>query len=336
MSDTNNAADNKAGEQQNNKGDSQAKGEVRGTVLTADQVADWGNETRLVETPPLLEGQTGKQAEKKADDNDDDQAGAGDDQAAKADDDDKKGEKAAEVLKAPERQETPPPEDPGEFKPQDYSFTVTTYNEEGKQPKTHKITSVEDWDRLLEGEPNFGSGAELLRAQRQATKMENGIESDQKEYDSKKKAYDEWKKADEHREQSIATFQAEINYLVQKGELPPVAKEYDQADWSDPEVAKQPGVKEQIALLNFMATENEARKKAGLSPITSILDAFNSFKLEQAKSQSAAKEKTDAQQRKEAGSKVASTSSAPVSGGAPQGIAVGRGGSLKDLGSDSW
>lgn len=225
--------------------------------------------------------------------------------------------------------------DPGEFKPADYSFEVQVFDDEGKNARTHKIKSVEQWDELLERDPNLGSASALLKAQRAATKMETSLDRDQREHDGKKTAYETEKTQLEASKATTDTWIAEVGYLQSKGDLPAVDKKYVDADWSDPEIAKQPGVKEQLALLNYMRAENKRRTDAKLKPMTSILDAFNAYQLDQARKGNVTSRQRAATQRKAAGARVASVSAAPASV-APSGISVGRGGSLRDLGRSAF
>lgn len=227
---------------------------------------------------------------------------------------------------------TPTVPDPGVFTPGDYSFDVVVLDSEGKSPRTRHIRSVDEWDELLDGDPNLGSASALLKAQRAATKMENSLERDKRDYDTKKATFDGEKATLAQKQQSTDMMTAEIGYLQSQGKLPEVAKKYVNADWSDPEVAKQPGVKEQLALLNYMSKENKRLIAAKLPPMTSIRDAFNSYRIDQADKKAPAVRAQAAVQRKQAGAKVAGVSSSALTGGAPSGISVGRGGSLRDLG----
>ena len=234
---------------------------------------------------------------------------------------------------------TPAPEptvpDPGEYVPNDYAFEVIVYDGEGKNARTHKIKSVDEWDELLERDPNLGSASALLKAQRAATKMETGLERDRREYDTKKSAFEQEKATIDNRQAATATMVSEIGYLQSKGKLPQVDAKYVDADWSDPEIAKQPGVREQLRLLNYMRDENKARVAAKLKPMTSILDAYNAYVADNAERDNTTRRRTAGQQRKAAGARVASVSAAPV-GNAPAGISVGRGGSLRDLGRQGF
>lgn len=222
--------------------------------------------------------------------------------------------------------------DPGEYVPKDYSFEVQVFDAENKNPKTVKISSVDDWDALLEGDANLGSALALTKGMRLATQMESKSDADRTKYDEAKVAYDA--QVQEANAQIAGTNRllAGLNYLVDKGELPKIATKYVNADWKDPEVAKQDGVKEQIELLTYMERENKARIVAGLDPFGSVLDAWNAFVIDQAKTRAKTDKDTAGAARKEAGAKVASPAPAAMTT-APKGIAVGRGGSLRDLGN---
>lgn len=224
--------------------------------------------------------------------------------------------------------------DPGEFVPSDYSFDVTVYDAEGKNARTVNIQSPEQWDNLLATDPTFDPAA-LSKAHRSASRMEIGQERDKADWTKQKEAYDQYSQEVSGKTQALETMASEIEYLVNKGDLPKVDAKYKEASWSDPEVAKQPGVKEQVALLNYMRRENSARTKAGLKPMTSILDAFNAFQIDNARKRNVETKKTAGVQRKEAGSRIAGTTPNPISI-APKGIAVGRAGSLNSLTDTDW
>lgn len=278
------------------------KVEPRGKLLTSEDV-EWGNETRLVESHDV-----------------------------EAD------EEPEEEVEQPEVELVEPvinAVDPGEFEPKDYSFEVTVFDEDGNKPRNVKVNSVEAWDELLDRDPNFGSATALMKAQRKATRMESGLERDQQTWQDKKDTYESEVGNVQARQEATTQYVNEINYLVGKGELPKVSAQNVNANWGDPEVAKQAGVKEQKALLDYMSKENQARINAGLKPMTSILDAFNSFQLDQSKKTVASNRTSRATARKEAGARVAgsSTNAQTI---APKGIMVGRGGSLRDIGGTNW
>jgi len=218
-----------------------------------------------------------------------------------------------------------PTSDPGEFVPNDYSFEVTL------DGKSHKITSPEQAEEFADEHAEEFDAKSLLKFMRQASRMEDRLERDREEFEAKKAAFDEANKSAQEQQATINNIANEITYLVSKGKLPKVDAKYVTADWSNPDVAKQPGVKEQVELLNFMRTENDARKKAGLAPITSALDAFNAWELERKDTSEEDEENRRAQARKKASSRVAGTSPAPVNMKAPKGIAVGRAMSLDEL-----
>lgn len=298
------------------------KKETRGISLTPEQTSEWGNETRLnIErrgdepdlgiTIPSKRSDLQSEEEKPKDDVEETQT---------------------------EEEETPDEpvttiEDPGEFTVPDVAFEVTVYDDEGKNGKTVKISSVDDWDNLLDKDPNLGTAAALMKAQREATKMENKLDRAQEDWQKQKTEYESQMEVEQQRIDTTNAWVNEINYLVQSGDLPKVDAKYKDADWSDPEIAKQDGVKEQIELLKFMRNENKAREKASLKPITSVIDAFNAFERKSSKTKTTEQNKARGEARKAAGAKVAGVSPAPVSN-APKGVAVGRAGNLNDLGSN--
>lgn len=257
-------------------------------------------------------------------------------EAEKAKEDEK--DEAVEELEEENELEPEPIEvldDPGEFVPKDYSFEVVIYEgEEGKEkPRTVKIKSIEDAESLLDKDPNFGSARELLNFNRKVTRMETSSERDKDTWQRAKNEFEAQSKEVEDRQQNIANIANEINYLVSKGKLPKVDAKYANTDWTNPNVAKLPGVKEQVALLNYMAKENRARSKAGLQPLSSAIDAFNSMQLDEVEHKRSDNASKAAQDRKEAGARIAGTS--PTRGhAAPSGIAVGRvaPGGLRGLG----
>lgn len=221
-------------------------------------------------------------------------------------------------------------EDPGEFVPNDYSFEAITYDEDGKNAKVNKIESVEEWDKLLAEDPNFGSGAALLKAERQANKMSSNLERDKTKHEEKKAQFEAQKQEADNRLAAAQTMESEIEYLTNEKLLPPVDAKFKDADWSDKEVAKQPGVKERISLLNHMRDENNRRAKNGLRPVSSVIDAYSSWKLADSAKQGADAKIAAGNARKAAGARVASGSPSAMNS-VPAGLSVGRGGSLDDL-----
>lgn len=218
-------------------------------------------------------------------------------------------------------------EDPGEYVPADYSFTVEI------EGKTHKIGTPEEATEFADEHAEEMTAKEILKFMRQSSKMEDRLEKDKDDHEKRKADYDTKKAASDEQSSSITNIANEINYLIGKDKLPKVAAKYANADWSDPEVAKQPGVKEQVELLTYMRKENDARTKAGLAPLTSALDAFNAMELDRRNSTEVDEEQEKTKARKQAGSRIAGTSPKPVNV-APKGIAVGRAlGSLSDLDS---
>jgi hypothetical protein len=120
-----------------------------------------------------------------------------------------------------------------------------------------------------------------------------------------------------------------------RGYIPKIDPKYLDADWSDPGIAKQDGVKEQIELLNYMVKENEARLKAKVKPLVSIVDTFNAWQLDTGRQKEEAEAKAAAEARKEAGARVAGVSPSSQGSYVPKGIAVGNPNVLK-RGASVW
>lgn len=227
--------------------------------------------------------------------------------------------------------------DPGEFNVKEhakkYSFDVQLFDAEGKTSKTVKIDSIDQWDELLETDPNLGSGGAVLKAQRQATRMETGLERDQEAYDAKKQTYESAKAVSEEQTQATAQWDAELDYLSSKGKLPAITKELKEANWNDPEVAQQTPVKARIDLMKYMDKESKARMKLGLPALTSVLDAHNAWLNDKSEADKVAAKTQAADARKAAGAKIGGSQSAQATS-VPKGVAVGRvnPGGLRDMG----
>lgn len=294
--------------------------------IAEDQLLEWGNtplkaEDRAVNAQEA-EVVDDEEVEDEELENDDEVV---DDEEVDGSDDEDDDDEEEELDNHEEFKVEIPSGDPGDFVPNDYSFEVTL------DGKTHKITSPEHAEEFADEHAEEFDAKSLLKFMRQASRMEDKLERDREEFETKKAAFEEQKRVAEEQQSTINNIANEITYLVSKGKLPKADPKFANADWSDPEIAKQPGVKEQVELLNFMRTENDARKKAGLAPLTSALDAFNAWQLERKDSDEDEQERRRAQARKKASSRVAGTSPAPVNMKAPKGIAVGRAMSLDEL-----
>lgn len=297
---------------------------VKGALLTPEQAGEWGNETVMIEKKPKTE--------------------------ANALEEEKEDEKiepdTADPKEEPDLPKDEPEEveleDPGDFVAQDYSFEITTYTEDKDgnlvKPKTVKVKSIEQWEELLADDPNLGSSLAVNKAFRAAQKMESNLESDQKAHDAKKTEYDK-AVADQAQSEAVTNAWAnEINYLEENGDLPKVPAKFKNVAWvgadADKEALKNDAVKAQIDLLEYMRKENLKRRKLGLTDLGPE-GAFSRRALDTRKKASdEVKTKAD-DARKAAGARVAGSSPNPVTV-APKGIAVGVGGSLKDLGNTSW
>lgn len=296
---------------------------VKGTLLTPEQAGEWGNDTVLVEKKPKTEANV---LEEKIE----------------PDEADPPEEKDPPKIEPEEVEDVVEIEDPGTYTPADYSFEVTTYTEDKDgnliKPKTVKVTSIQQWEELLADDPNLGSSLAVNKAFRAAQKMESNLESDQKTHDAKKAVYDKAVAEQAQSEAVTNTWANEINYLEENGDLPKVPAKFKNVAWvgvdADKEALKDESVKAQIDLLEYMRKENIKRRKLGLSDLGPE-GAFSRRALDTRKKTSDEnKEKAD-NARKVAGARVAGSSPNPVTV-APKGIAVGVGGSLRDLGNTSW
>lgn len=246
----------------------------------------------------------------------------------------------------PETPEVTEPEDfvtvqnPGEFVAKDYSFEVQLAD-----GKTVKIKSSEDADDLLDridADPekvNFATTKQALNFQRKTLELEQNSKRDKDTHDRQKEEYDNQLANETQRSEATKRIASELEYLVSKGDLPKIANKYKNADWADKEVAGQPGVKEALEVLTYMSKENASRKKLGLQPLASALDAFNAMQLDSRRTKDVETNQRRAEARKAAGSRIAGGSPAPVGVTVPKGIAVGRigrGDGLRGLGGSGW
>ena len=196
------------------------------------------------------------------------------------------------------------PVDPGDFVPQDYSFDVTVFNEDGKKPKVVKIKTIEDYEQLLDNDVNFGSAVAVMKAQRLAAKLELNQERDLREYKTKKDSYDSQIKEINQTQESNTQIASEINYLVAQGKLPELSADLQVANWSDPTVAAKPGIKEHVELLKYIVKENALREKSGLHSRMTIIDGYNAMQLDKMHEAQKQASQKSAQLRKSVASSV--------------------------------
>lgn len=294
---------------------------LKGVYLDDDQLANINGNTVMVEKKPKTEADALK--EEKIEPGDADPA----------------EEKNPPVVEAEdEPEDIIELEDPGQFTPQDYSFEVTVYDEEGKKPKTVKIDSIDKWEEVLADDPNLGSSLAVNKAFRLAQKMESGLESDRKQYETDKANYDKAAADQAQSEAMTQTWANEIAYLEGNGSLPKVPAKFKNVSWigasADKEALADDSVKAQIDLLEFMRKENIKRRKLGLSDLGPE-GAFNARQLNVKNKQVNDNKVRADQARKQAGSMIAGSSPNPVTV-APKGISVGVGGSLRDLSNRAW
>ena len=235
---------------------------------------------------------------------------------------DKSGDGAGDVEEA-EQYSTPEPvvtvEDPGEYKAADHSFEVTL-----KDGKTVKISTPEDAEKLADDPENFETPKQLMDFINKQNKMNRSLEKDYEKWESQHKTFEDQTAEAEKRQENVENIVKGFTYLIKKGKLPAVADEYLNADWSDPEIAKQTGVKEQVELLNYMTKENKDRESAGLPPFATVVDAYNAWMDDEKVKQKSEAERAAGEARKTASARVAGVSPAQQGTYVPKGIAVGR------------
>ena len=237
-----------------------------------------------------------------------------------------------ENVPEPAEAEAPPVVNPGDFQPSDYSFEITTTD-----GKTVKIATLEDADAFanrLDENPELISASQFMQFNRKVAGMDVGIASEKKAFDQNQEAFEAQQAVDTARQESINQWDKEVNYLAERGELPPITPAQNAADWTDPKVAAQPGIKERVELLHWMDTENDRRITAGLEPMRSMLDAHNAMSLEAMRKGEVEADDKDAQARRARGAFVPPSSSPEPFEQKKSGTIVGLGGTLDDFASE--
>lgn len=220
-------------------------------------------------------------------------------------------------------------EDPGDYQAADYSFEVTL-----KDGKTVKVSTPEEAEKLADDPDNFETPKQLMDFINKQNKMNRNLDRDHDKWESQKKTFEDQTAVETERQEKVDSLVKGFEYLTAKGFLPEIAKEDLTADWNDPEIAKHDGVKEQIALMNYMVKENASRTKAGIPVLASALDAFNAWQLDTNRQKDEQQHKADGEARKTAGARVAGVSAGPQAPYVPKGISVGR--TLNLRGNANW
>jgi hypothetical protein len=157
-----------------------------------------------------------------------------------------------------------------------------------------------------------------------ANKMQRNLDRDFEKWESEKKLHDAQVAEQAERDKTVQTLASGFEYLITKGLMPAIDPADANADWSNPEVAKHPGVKEQVALINYMTKENAQREKAGIPLLTSALDAYNAWQLDSGRRQQEREQRAAGEARRAAGARVAGVSASAQAPFVPKGISVGR------------
>ena len=260
---------------------------------------------------------------KREEENEDKQDGSGKTGGTGAADNDEKGDDAKPSGQEDAVYAEPEPvvtiEDPGDYAAADYSFEVTL-----KDGKTAKVSTPEEAEKLADDPDNFETPKQLMDFINKQNKMNRSLDKDYEKWESQRKTFDEQTAEQSKRQENVESIVKGFSYLIQKGKLPAVEDAYLNADWSDPDVAKQPGVKEQVELLNYMTKENADRQKAGLPPFATVVDAYTAWVEEATVKGRIASERAAGEARKVAGARVAGVSPSNQAPYVPKGIAVGR------------
>lgn len=213
-------------------------------------------------------------------------------------------------------------EDPGEYVPQDYSFSIDI------KGKTYKVESLEQAENLAEEHAEDLNAKQLFSLVSKGSKIDIKQERDKEKWEADKKKFDEQSEVQNERMEYVDSIYKEIQYLVDNKMLPKIEDPAIKNRWDNDETAskdkefiKNPGVKEQVELLNRLAKEREKRIKAGLSPFVSAIEVYKDMQLDSKKHEKTEKEAGEA--RKAAGARVAGVSASQVGTTVPKGISVG-------------
>lgn len=305
-------ADDAAAEQDTNQ--ATQTGEVTGELLDNDEVQN--DESKAVADGASQTDDEGSKA-------DDANATTSPGDATTSDDTQAAKEGAKPSVQAHDTQPAAKLDSPGDFQPKDYAFDVTLAD-----GSTIRVEKPEDIDNIP-ADADFGTPANLAKMQAAYTKMVVGIENDKRDYDARVEAFNKQEESTKELETRIEVMVNELNYLENKGKLPKVDPKYADADWSDPEIAKQPGVKERLELLEFRAKENAERERLNLSPM-SLLEASREMAAQVAEQAETDRQQKQAALRKQKGAMVSGPTGMP-STSMPDDMIVGVGGSIRDI-----
>ena len=224
---------------------------------------------------------------------------------------------------------TPEQVDPGEFTPAgDYSFEVKTLD-----GQAHKISTSKEADAfaaMLDKNPEAISASQFVDFNRGLARMERMLDTERWAWEGQKKAYDDEQLVVQARNATLSQWDKEVKYLRQRGDLPEISSELNNADWDDTKVAQEPAVKETVELFNWMEEENNRREKVGLDSIKSALDAFEIREAQQLRQELKGTKDKEVKVRQAKGAMVGGTTP-HVPSNAPKDTIIGEGGSLDDL-----
>lgn len=218
-------------------------------------------------------------------------------------------------------------EDPGEFVPSNtYSFSVVLTD-----GKTYNVKTLEDAEAigsLLDENPELITASKFIEFNRKVTAMDTGLQREKTDWESKTAKYTEYKTVQDQRDATINQISNGFSYLENKGLLPKIAESMVDKIWI--EHPSEPGIKERLALLDFMSKENESRIKAGLAPSFDVDLMFERMQTAQNKSKESEEKKRENEARKVRGSMVGGAGKT-VSNTKLSNAIVGTGGSIDDI-----
>lgn len=219
-------------------------------------------------------------------------------------------------------------DNPGDFKPGDYSFEITTTD-----GKSHKISTPEDaegFGALLDDDPAIIVASQFAKFNSKLAVMEQGIAADKREFDAKKADFDAQQQLDDNRTQMITNVDSGFKYLQSQGKLTAVPTELNTGSvrWEDHR--DNEAIKQRLDILAYMNKDNEERLTAGLEPSFDAVSAYNAMRLENMEKTAGQTSKRQVTDRQRKGSLVGAPS-AYEPHGQTKGSIVGEGGSLNDL-----
>lgn len=221
-----------------------------------------------------------------------------------------------------------PTEDPGEFKPADYSFEVSTTD-----GKTHKITTPEDAETFasqLDDNPEQLTASAFAKFTSKLAVMEQGIAADKREFEANKQTFESQQELEDTRIKTVESISNGLDYLQAQGKIANIPAELDTKDIKWEDHSDNPAIKERIDLLAYMSKDNDERMKHGLEPSFDVVAVYNAMRLENMEATAEKARKAEVKNRQDRGTMVGKPANYTPDNPTPGSI-IGLGGSLQDL-----